>query len=222
MKKPRICTVIVNNDLEAVKGIEPLVDLFEVRIDLIGDGWQELVKQIKKPWIACNRRVDEGGRWEGDEARGIEKLLEAIELGADIVDIELRTASLQQAVGLIKNRAKCLLSFHELRKTPPLDSMREIVQRQLEAGADICKLVTTAQRFEDNLTIIQLISEFPETRIVSMAMGPLGFASRVLCPLVGGYFTYASIERGKESASGQITVRELKKLYEMVGANRKN
>ncbi len=55
-----------------------------------------------------------------------------------------------------------------------------------------------------------------------MAMGPLGFASRVLCPLVGGYFTYASIERGKESASGQITVRELKKLYEMVGTNRKN
>ena len=216
MKKPRICTVIVNNDLEAVKGIEPLVDLFEVRIDLIGDGWQELVKQIKKPWIACNRRVDEGGRWEGDESRGIEKLLEAIELGADIIDIELRTTNLKQAVGLIKDRTECLLSFHELRGTPPLNSMREIVQRQLEAGADICKVVTTAQRFEDNLTIVQLISEFPRTRIVSMAMGPLGFASRVLCPLVGGYFTYASIERGKESASGQITVGELRKLYEMV------
>jgi len=222
MKKPRICTVIVNNDLEAVREIEPFVDLFEVRIDLIGDGWQELVKQIKKPWIACNRRVDEGGRWEGDEARRIEKLLEAVELGADIIDLELRTTNLKQAVGLIKDRAKCLLSFHELRGTPPLNSMREIVQRQLEAEADICKVVTTAQRFEDNLTILQLISEFPGTKIVSMAMGPLGFASRVLGPLVGGYFTYASIERGKESASGQITVRELKKLYEMVGTKREN
>ncbi len=216
MKKPRICAVIVNNDLEAVREIEPFVDLFEVRIDLIGDGWQELVKQFKKPWIACNRRADEGGRWKQDEARRIEKLLEAIELGADIIDLELRTTNLKQAIELIKKRAKCLLSFHELERTPPLNSMREIVQRQLEAGADVCKVVTTAQRFEDNLTILQLISEFSRTRIVSFAMGPLGFASRVLCPLVGGDFTYASIEQGKESASGQITVGELRKLYEMV------
>jgi len=216
MKKPRICAVIVNNDLEAVREVEPLVGLFEVRIDLIGDGWQELVKQFKKPWIACNRRVDEGGRWQGDEVRRVEKLLKAIELGADIIDLELRTTNLKPAIELIKKRAKCLLSFHELRRTPPLNSLREIIHRQLEVGADVCKVVTTAQRSEDNLTVLQLIAEFPKTRIVSLAMGPLGFASRVLCPLVGGDFTYASIEQGKESASGQITVSELRKLYGMV------
>lgn len=216
MKRPRICAVIVNNDLEAVRKVEPFVDLFEVRIDLIGDGWQDLVKRFKKPWIGCNRRADEGGKWEGDEAKRIEELLKAVELGADIIDIELRTRGLKQAMELIKGKAKCLLSFHELKGTPSLNGMREIVQRQLKAGADVCKIVTTARRFEDNLTILQLISEFPKTRMVSFAMGPLGFASRVLCPLVGGDFTYASIELGKESASGQITVRELRKIYEMV------
>jgi len=216
MKKPRICVVIVNNDLEAVKKVEPFVDLFEVRIDLIGDGWQELVKQLEKPWIGCNRRADEGGKWQGDEAGRVEKLLEAAELGADIIDLELRTENLKEAVELIKKRTKCLLSFHELKETPPLSSMREIVQKQLEAGADICKIVTTAQCLEDNLTILQLVSEFPKTRMVALAMGPLGFASRVLCPLVGGDFTYASIEQGKESASGQIAVKELRKIYEMV------
>ena len=222
MKKPRICAAMVNNDPEAVRGIEPFVDLFEVRIDLIGDGWQELVKQFKKPWIACNRRVDEGGRWQGDEARRVEKLLEAVGLGADIVDLELRTTNLKSAVELIKKRTKCLLSFHELKGTPPLNSLREMVQRQLEAGADICKVVTTAQRPEDNLTILQLISEFPQTRIIAFAMGPLGFASRVLCPLVGGDFIYASIGQGKESASGQIAVRELRKLYETMETIREN
>ncbi len=216
MKSPRICTVIVNNDLEAVKGIEPLVDLFEVRIDLIGDGWQELVKQLKKPWIACNRIADEGGKCEKDEVRRIEELLKATELGADIVDIELRTKNLEKVTPLIKKRAKCLLSFHALERTPPLDNMREIVQRQLEAGADVCKIITTAQRFEDNLTVLQLISEFPKTKIVSFAMGDLGFVSRILCPLVGGYFTYASIEKGRESAPGQITVKELRTLYQMI------
>jgi 3-dehydroquinate dehydratase len=44
-------------------------------------------------------------------------------------------------------------------------------------------------------------------------MGPLGTASRILCPLVGGDFTYASIKEEMASASGQITVRELEKLY---------
>ena len=222
MKKPRICAVMVNNDREAVKKVEPLVDLFEVRIDIIGDSWQELVKQFKKPWIACNQRADEGGKWGGNEAKRIEELLKALELGADIIDLELRTGNLRQTMELIKKRAKCLLSFHELKGTPPLSSLREMVQRQLEAGADVCKVVTTAQRLEDNLSILQLISEFPKTRIVAMAMGPLGFASRVLGPLVGGDFTYASIEPGQESASGQITVRELRKLYEMVGVIRKN
>ena len=216
MKRPRICTVIVNNDLEALKEVKPLVDLFEVRIDLIGDGWQELAKQLNQPWIACNRRGDEGGRWEESEERRIEELLKAIELGAEIIDIELGTINLDKAVPKIKNRAKCLLSFHDLKGTPSLDKMREIVQRQLKAGADICKVITTAQSSEDNLAVLQLIADFPQTRVVSFAMGPLGFASRVLCPLVGGDFTYASTEKGKESAPGQITVTDLRKLYEMM------
>jgi len=216
MNKPRICAVIVNNNLEAVKEVEPLVDLFEVRIDLIGDGWQELVKQLKKPWIATNRTVDEGGNWRGNEARRIEELLQAIELGADMVDVEFRTKNLKNIVPLVKRRVKCILSFHDLEKTPPLEEMTEIVNRQLKAGADICKVVTTAKEFEDNLAVLQLISEFPKNRMVGFAMGQIGQISRILSPLVGGDFTYASIEIGKESAPGQITVKELRQIYKMV------
>jgi len=216
MIKPKICAVIVNNDLKAVREIEPFVELFEARIDLIGDGWPELIKQLRKPWIACNRSAEEGGGWQGSGARRIEKLLQAIELGADIVDIELRTRNLDKIVQLLKKRTKCLLSFHDLEKTLALDEMKEVVQRQLKSGADICKVVTTAQGFEDNLTVLQLISEFPGVRIVSFAMGALGSLSRVLCPLVGGDFTYASIEQGKESAQGQITVGDLRRIYEVI------
>ena len=216
MNRPRICAVIVDNDLEAIREVKPLVDLFEVRIDLIGDGWQELAGQLNQPWIACNRSPDEGGSWGESEERRIEELLKALELGADIVDLELSTGNPEKVIPVIKKRARCLLSFHDLEKTPPLNTMREMVQSQLEAGADICKVITTASSFEDNLTVLQLITEFSELTIVSFAMGPLGFISRVLCPLTGGYFTYASIEEGRESASGQITVKGLVKLYGMV------
>ena len=216
MRKPSICATIVNNDLKAVRQVEPLVDRLEVRIDLIGDGWQELAKQLNQPWIACNRSAGEGGQWAGNEARRIEGLLEAMELGADIVDIELRTDNLARIVKLVKKRTRCLLSFHDLGGTPPLAELKKTVQGQLKAGADICKVVTTAQSIEDNWNVLQLISAFPEVKLVSFAMGPLGALSRVLCPLVGGEFTYASIETGQESAPGQLAVSDLLKIYGMI------
>lgn len=216
MRKPRVCAVIVDSDLKAIEEVEPLIDLFEVRIDLVGDGWQDLLKHLGKPWIACNRIADEGGSWRGDEQRRIGELFEAAELGAEAVDIELGTPNLKEVVRQIDKKAKRLISFHQMALTPSLDDMSDIVRSQLEAGADICKVITTAQGFEDNLTVLQLIAQFPNTRIVSFAMGPLGLASRVLCPLVGGDFTYASIEKGRESAPGQVTVSDLRKIYEMV------
>lgn len=217
MERPRICGVIVDTDLEAVARAEQFVELFEVRIDLIGDGWRELVRHLGKPWIASNRTVGEGGGWELGEAARMDRLLEAVELGADVVDVELGTESQREIVALIKRRARCLLSFHQFAGTLPLVELKEIVCEQLEAGADVCKVITTAEGFEDNLDVLQLITEFPSARVVSFAMGPVGLVSRVLCPLVGGYFTYASLEAGRESAPGQITARELRRIYQMLG-----
>ena len=222
MKEPKICAAIVDNDLEAVKKVAPFVDLFEVRIDLIGDGWRELVGKLEKPWLGCNRRVAEGGAWNGDEASRVEQLIFAAGLGADIIDIELQTENLGKVLSMIKGRAECLLSYHNLQQTPPLNDLKEIVQEQLEAGADICKVVTTAECFADNMAVLQLASGFPHKRVVSFAMGPLGVTSRVLCPFTGAEFTYASVAPGRGSAPGQITVRELRKVYEMVRSFREN
>jgi 3-dehydroquinate dehydratase type I len=216
MKKPNLCASIVNTDIKAIQEVEPLVDLFEVRIDVIGDGWTEVAKRLKKPWIACNRLVEEGGKWQGNEARRIEKLLQAIELGAKIVDVEYNAKNVDNIIAFIKKRATCLLSFHDFEKTPPLETLKQIVQKQLKAGADICKVVTSARSFEDNLSVLQLITEFPGTRVVSFAMGPEGIASRVLAPLAGAYFTYGAVEKGKESAPGQIPVVDMLKLYEIL------
>ena len=218
MKTPRICAAITTADLKAIRQTEPLVDLFEVRIDLIGDDWQKVIKGLDKPWIACNRSAAEGGKWQGNESRRVERLLQAVEMGAAIVDIELRTKNLANIIKLIKRRAGCLLSCHDLEKTPDFDTMRQLIQQQIEAGADICKVVTTAQSFEDNLSVLQLIPAFPEKRVVAFAMGAAGVASRIFCPLVGGDFTYASLAEGKESAPGQISVKDLKNIYEMIGS----
>src|ERR1035437_8468501 len=217
MNKPSICAVVVANDLQLIKEADPLADLFELRVDLIGEGWQDLTRKLGKPWIATNRVPAEGWLWQGPEARRIEALLQAVERGADYIDVEVNTPNLDNIARAIKRRTKLLLSYHDLEKTPSLDDMKRIVRKQLNAGADICKVVCTALESEDNLTVLKLIKEFPEAKIVAFAMGPLGMLSRVLCPLAGGEFTYASIEKGKESAKGQLTVNEMRNIYEMMG-----
>jgi 3-dehydroquinate dehydratase type I len=202
--------------MAAVKKIEPIVDLFEVRIDLIGDNWTDVARQLKKPWIACNRMVEEGGKWEGNEARRIERLLQAVELGAKIVDIEYNAKNVENIIKLIKKRAECLLSFHDFQKTPSLDVLKQIVNKELKAGADICKVVTTAQNFEDNLAVMRLFSEFPDVKMVAFAMGTQGFISRVMAPLIGTHFTYGAVQKGNESAPGQLPVSDMLAVYEMV------
>ena len=137
-------------------------------------------------------------------------------MGAAIVDIELATKNLDKTVALIKKRASCLVSHHDLEGTPPLGRLKELVGQQLEAGADICKVVTTAQKPEDNLTVLRLIGQFPQSRVVAFAMGPLGLASRLLCPLAGSPFGYAAIKKGEESAAGQLTVNELADFYNLI------
>ena len=216
MDRPRICASIVNSDLEAIGRVAPLVDLFEVRIDLIGPDWKKVAGQLGKPWIACNRKSEEGGIWEGSGKERIAELFSALEMGAAIVDIELSTENLNEIVTRIKRQAECLISFHDLEGTPPFDVMKKIARRQLAAGADIVKVVTTARKFEDSVSTMQLIQEFPGKRVVAFSMGPLGLVSRLLCPLVGGEFIYASVESGGEAAPGQMTVEEMRRIYEMV------
>ncbi|MBW1903280.1 MAG: type I 3-dehydroquinate dehydratase [Deltaproteobacteria bacterium] len=49
-------------------------------------------------------------------------------------------------------------------------------------------------------------------------MGPAGRISRIFTLMMGGYLSFASLEEGQESASGQIPVRKMKKLLEMLKA----
>ncbi|MDD4873618.1 MAG: type I 3-dehydroquinate dehydratase [Dehalococcoidales bacterium] len=214
----RICASIINKDTTetTISAVAPLVELFEMRIDLVGNNWPDITRQLPKPWIACNRLLREGGMWHGSEAVRKEELLRALHLGADVIDIELSTPDLEKLVPIIKKKAKCLISSHNFIDTPTFEELKTIIEMELAEGADICKVVTFAKKPEDNLTILRLIPEFPKARVVAFAMGDLGLSSRILCPLVGGDFTYAAMEKRLEAAPGQIAATELNKMYQMV------
>jgi 3-dehydroquinate dehydratase type I len=216
MTKPRIAVALTDNSLEALKGIEPLVDFWEVRMDLIGPGWSGLVRDLAKPWVACNRSSSEGGKGQSDEDVRIKVLLKGLDAGAAIVDIEMTSPKLSEVVQAVNKRADCLISYHNYTETPPLGFLSEIVKKQKLQGADICKIVTTAHNLEDNLTLLKLIKQNAGVRLVAFGMGEEGKLSRILSPLAGAYFTFASLEIGKESASGQIPAAEVRKIYDLI------
>ena len=49
-------------------------------------------------------------------------------------------------------------------------------------------------------------------------MGEHGKISRLLSPVFGAFFTFASLEAGSETAPGQISIREMKSAYSSTGA----
>jgi 3-dehydroquinate dehydratase I len=216
MHNARICAVITGNNADEAHAVEGIADLFEIRIDLVGKGWEKIAGKLHKPWIATNRDVAHGGKWSGSEDDRTGELFRAIDLGANIIDIETDAGGIEDMVPRIKEKARCMISFHDWEGTPPLDYLEGLVKRQLSLRADICKVITTARNTDDNITMLQLIKKFPSADIISFAMGAGGLPSRIMCPLAGGYLTYASIKEDAGSAPGQITVAQMHSLYRMI------
>ncbi|MEM4141117.1 MAG: type I 3-dehydroquinate dehydratase [Nitrososphaeria archaeon] len=214
MQKPKLCTVLTKFDERYVE-VANRSDIVEVRIDMIGNSWTAFTKMIKKPWIACNRSKAEGGYWERDEESRVRELLRAITFGAAYIDIELNSPNVIRVVENVKEcGCKALISYHNFDETPSLNKLKEIFEKEVKLGADVCKIVTTAKSFQDNLTIFRLIMDTcMNVPIVAFCMGEAGVLSRVLSPFFGGMFTYASIGEGLESAKGQIDLESLESFY---------
>jgi 3-dehydroquinate synthase len=213
MNSPRICTVITSADSTILRQAETQADLVELRLDLIGETWMQLAELVRLPWIATCRTCQEGGVWEGNETRRIEILLQASRMGARYVDIEISTPNIETLAPLIKSRSELLISHHDFTCTPGAGGLTALVDQMFDCGADIIKIATMANCIEDNIRLIELPAKYPGKQIVAINMGAQGILSRVMSPVAGSAFTYASASTDLETVSGQIDTPTLKKLY---------
>jgi len=222
----KICVSIMPKNLtEALNLIEKCerhgADFIEVRLDCLTDlkGLKEIAGCTRTPLIATIRPSKCGGKFSGEDEERVEILLDVASGGFEYADVELDLSGLKIVVENLRAWGiKPIISFHDFEGTPESGELRRILKSEIEAGADVCKIVTTAQSLRDNLTLLQfLYDESGKARIVCFAMGPLGKPSRLLSPIYGGYFTIASLERGMETATGQMTIEEMKAAYKALG-----
>jgi len=200
-------------------------DFIEVRLDCLRDclenhrGLVDLAAHGKTPKIATNmpRRCE--GHFSGTETERQQTLRDAAKSGFEYVDVELSTPQLESLVKELKALgAKPIVSLHKFDGSLGIHALNSVLEREIASGAEVCKIVTTAKRLEDNLTILNFtLAASSKAKVVCFCMGEFGKVSRLLSPLFGGFFTFASLERGSETASGQMTIQEMKAAYELLG-----
>lgn len=222
---PKICVSITEkNSIRAAESIRRIEryepDLVELRMDYMQQPLElESVRNTTKlPIIATNHRSDQGGILQRSDAERLATLMKACDAGFDYVDIELNTSSKEKFVDYVVDAGvKLIVSYHDFKGTPRKDHLIEIMNMELELGADVCKIVGTAISPMDNVTYLVFLAENPGNDLVCFGMGRQGAMSRIFSPLFGGAFTYASTRSGMESAPGQLTIADLRKLYRMLG-----
>jgi 3-dehydroquinate dehydratase type I len=221
----KLCIPIVKTTVEkalvAIKKVNRWADLIELRADYLRRvNLAPLLENRQKPLIVTHRRKEEGGKYKGDERKRLSVLQEAIDLGADYIDVELATErSLLRGLIRNKGRTQVILSFHDFQGTPSLKELQRLCGQMIRLEADVVKIVPFARTWEDNLTILSLIPYARERgqKIVAFCMGEKGNISRILSPSLGAAWVYASLNRTRASAPGQLTVGEMKEIWGKLG-----
>ena len=176
---------------DAVAGVG--ADMLELRLDGVTDlDVASALHGRRAPVIATCRPTWEGGRFDGSEDTRCQLLEQALEAGADYVDVEWK-AHFDDFVQA--NRSRVVLSSHDFTAVPADLCTRAGAMRA--TGAAVIKVAVTAARLSDTLLLRELAKQGDA---VVIGMGDAGVPSRLLATRFGSRWTYG----GNGVAPGQI------------------
>lgn len=220
---PRICIALGLPDLDqlleqARREAEAGETFLEFRLDYLENPARgaEAIAGFLREFPECTilatcRRHQNHGRFNGGTDDQFHILELAIRSGAHAVDVEIETAEVAAAkMATLRAQAQVIISYHNYENTPRLDP---VIDRLTAVPADAYKLVTTARKLSDTGRVLAAGKASGRTAMIVLAMGELGFPSRVLSPAFGGIFTYAAPILAEGTAAGQVCARQLRHLY---------
>jgi 3-dehydroquinate dehydratase I len=222
----RICVSIAPEDAksiikEAHRALELGADYLEVRFDFLNPDLLlealEAARAIKDRTVFTLRTRSEGGMFASTEENRLHWLYRLAEQEPMLLDVELATLKKNDELAdfLEKKRSPLLVSWHDFEKTPPSDTIADVLS-EMRTYSNFVKIVTMAHNIEDSLRVLELYETAIGLSPIFFAMGEAGVISRLLCNVIGNApFTYASLE--KSLAPGQLTLQQMKKLYDKMG-----
>jgi 3-dehydroquinate dehydratase type I len=223
--KAKICvSLLPSSVVEAHSLIEKAEeigsDLIELRLDNLEPtiNFSELSDHGNIPKIATILSVIKNEKINVSNMDQQKILIQAAKSGFEFVDIGIDSPNLEKTIKKLKVlNCKPIVSFHDFAGSLSLSALENILDKEISSGAEVCKIVTTANKIQDNLNMLNFISQnSSKTCLVCFCMGKLGKTSRLLSPLYGGFFTFASLQEGSETANGQLSFQEMKKIYKIL------
>jgi 3-dehydroquinate dehydratase I len=226
---PRICVSIGPEDAksiekEADRAFQLGADYVEIRFDFLRQDFLpaalDAATSIKDRTVYTLRPKSEGGMFTGSEENRLLWLYRLIEQEPMLIDVEFNTLKKNDELAdlLEGKKSPLLVSWHDFEKTPPSDYIADLLS-EMRIYSNYVKIVTTAQSIEDSLRLLELYETAIGLSPIFFAMGDAGVISRLLCNIIGNApFTYASLE--KIIAPGQLTVQQMKKLYNKMGVGK--
>jgi 3-dehydroquinate dehydratase type I len=209
-----ICTCIAYKNYEQCRRILQRAELAELRLDLL-DLTRDQVRRLSglpaKIIATCRE-----GKFPDNERMAL--LETAIMSGAAYVDIELEMpGNMKESLNRLAKEKGCkvIISYHNFEKTPEFPELMNIIKRCSDAGADTIKVACMVNNPEDSANLMHLYSKVKN--IISFGMGVDGLITRLAAPLLGAEFTYAAADNASKTGPGQVTVREMKSFYRILG-----
>ena len=173
------------------------MELVELRVDCLRrePELKRILKVRPTPLVFTIRRGADGGIWRGNEERRQALLREAIALGVDYVDLEMDIAKKIPRFG----KTKRIVSYHNVKATST--EIQDVADQCDEMDADIVKIASMANSLADAARVLQLSHKSP-VPIAPIAMGEIGFFTRVLGRKFGAPLTYAGFNPERSFAPG--------------------
>ncbi|HEX4150326.1 MAG TPA: shikimate dehydrogenase [Pirellulales bacterium] len=166
----------------------------------------ELFAKRDGPVVITFRRPEDGGVRQVDESYRRRLLKDAMQAGAEYVDLEEDAAAAIPRVG----SARRIVSLHDFTSTP--SDLSAIHARLASRDADLVKIAARANTTHDVTRVLRLVRT-AGLPTVAFCMGELGTPSRLLAGRCGAPFTYACAATGEALAPGQLSFSELVELY---------
>ncbi|MGQ9719513.1 MAG: type I 3-dehydroquinate dehydratase [Nitrososphaerales archaeon] len=224
-RRAKICTSVGVRNIEVLgekveEAFSLSSDLVELRIDYLDridiPTIREAIKEHVGRCILTCRAREEGGEFKGGEDERQKVLRNLSKLRPAYMDVELSLAqSNPRFLSSIKSSgASLIVSYHNFKNTPSLQSLKSTLDEAKPFG-EIVKIVTMAKVFLDNITILRLYKSSKPDKLVAFCMGEKGQISRILCPIIGSPFTYASLP-DSPTALAQINAKELRVFYDLL------
>ena len=199
----------------------------EIRLDscnLAQDEVEELFSSSDVPLIATCRvseiraSLDDGNTDDRKlDSRASQKaeslLITAIHAGAAYTDLEIEAPAMMSK-RIRRETRECgtvlIRSYHDFSGTDSLEALKALTEKCFALGADIAKIVVTANDDDDSARVLKLYESFDPGRLVAFAMGEKGRSSRIDCLAKGAPHTYAALNEEEAAAPGQMSTASMR------------